>query len=464
MKLKSRKMPIKLLTSKELHPYQREVANMIVNNDNLFVFLEMGLGKTAITLLAINYLQTMKGYKSALILAPLRVVYNSWPSEIQKWADLSRTTWHIIHDKGKIYPLPKKNLYIANYESIPYIVEKKLYKNCDIFVADESTFLKSHKTKTRFKKLKKIMGGFKKKIMLTGTPSPSGELWELWAQTFLLDGGERLGKNFTSFRNKYYDSDFMGYKYTLKPNSRKQIESLIKEISVSAKASDYIDMPDKIIRDVVITIPDKTRERYYNEMEKTFMLSCDQGVITAANAAVMSSKLRQIVSGKMYGEDRYIIHVHEEKIKALKDIVETTQGNILCGFQFKFEKDSILRSIPHAQFIDGDTSATKSSDIIEKWNKKEIKLLCCHPSSAAHGINLQFGGNTLVWLSMDWSLEKTTQFEARLYRQGQKRPVFIYRIIAKDTIDIIMINRLKDKSVGQESLIKAIKKYVDQKI
>ena len=448
-----------MLTVQDLKPYQRKVANAIVSKPDLFVFLTMGLGKTVSTLMAIQYLIKKKRYKPALVVAPLRVVYSSWPAELKKWKELSTLKYHIIHGKGKTTALPRVDIYLTNYETIPYIVDKKLYRKMDIFVADESSFLKSHKAKTRFKKLKNITQSFKKKIFLTGTPSPSGELWELWAQTYLMDQGKRLKKSFWQFRGTYYDKDFMGYNYTLKPGAKQVIEDRIKDIQITMTAEDYMSLPGRIEKEITIRIPEGIKKKYYNQMEKEFIVQVKEGVVTAANAAVMSSKLRQITAGGMYIDGKEYINIHQEKTDCLKQIVETNSSNILCGYQFKFEKSFIKRSMPYAEFLDGSTSAKKSTQIIDRWNKGSIKLLCCHPASAGYGLNLQSGGNILVWLSRDWSLEKTVQFEARLLRQGQKKTVFIYDIVADKTIDTVIKQALSRKHKGQQSLIAALKDY-----
>ena len=448
-----------MLTINDLHQYQRSIANFILKKPGAFVIAEMGLGKTVATLTAINYLQKEKGYGAALILAPLRVVYNSWPDEIAKWQHLKDIKYHIIHGRGKNPILPKKPFYFSNYESIPYIIDKKLYKSCDILVIDESSKIKSHSAKTRFKPLKKISKQFKKVILLTGTPSPSGTLTELFSQVFMLDSGARFGGSFWAFQRKYYQSDFMGYNWELKDGAKKEIENKIKDLCIVLKAKDYLDLPECIHNTVVVDLPEKVREQY-REIEKEFIIKIKEDVITAANAAVLSSKLRQITAGCLYheGGKEYTI-LHQEKIEALKEIVEGTDSNILCAFQFKFERSLLTRAFPQAVFIDGSTNAADSSKAIKDWNAGKVRLLACHPMSVGHGLNLQGGGHVLVWLSPDWSLERTLQMNARVYRQGQTKKVFIHTIACRDTIDEVVIESLKNKSTGQAGLINALKRY-----
>ena len=445
-----------MLTKKNLHQYQRDIANFIVHNKKAFVIAEMGLGKTASTLMPLQWLQKNKALGPVMVLAPLRVALTSWPDEIANWSNLKGITHHIIHGKGKVPFPPKADLYLSNYESIPYIIDKKLYKPCETLVIDESSMVKSHKTK-RFKMLKKIQKHFKRVILLTGTPSPSGTLTEMFSQVFLLDGGQRLGTSFWSFQRKYYDSDFMGYNWTLKPGARKEIQNKVKDLTITLKAKDYLKLPPVVQTTIPVVLPDKAR-RLYDEMEKEFIVLLDDGAVTAANAAVMGGKCRQITAGGLYGDDGYTL-LHTQKIDALKEIIETTSGNVLCAFQFKFERSLLERSFPGVRFIDGSTGAAESKKTIADWNKGRIKLLCCHPQSVGHGLNLQNGGSVMVWLSPDWSLERTLQMNARIYRQGQKDKVFIYTIAAKETIDHVVIDALQGKDKGQNITIDALKAY-----
>ncbi len=451
-----------MLDTCHLHQYQRDIANFIIHNPHALVIAEMGLGKTVSTLMPVRWLQLNKGCGPALILAPLRVVYNSWPDELANWKPLTGATHHIIHGEGKIPFPPKVDFYLSNYESLPYIIEKKLYKSCDVLVLDESSLIKSHKTK-RFKLLKKIQKHFKRIILLTGTPSPSGKLTELFTQTFMLDGGQRLSASYWQFQNRHYEkADFMGYDWQLRSGAKQEIEKKIAPLVITLKAKDWLKLPPLIRSTITVDLPAKA-QKIYQDMEKEFLVLLDQEIITAANAAVMSSKLRQITAGGLYNEDGKYTLLHQAKIEALKELIETTKGNILCAFQFKFERAFLERQFPQARFIDGSTSAATSNLTIIDWNQGKIKLLCCHPQSVGHGLNLQAGGNILVWLSPDWSLERTLQMDARVYRQGQKKKVFIYTMACKGTIDNTVILALQEKELGQNRLINALKQYAHQK-
>ena len=450
------------LDTTDLHQYQRDIANFILKNPSAFIVAEMGLGKTVACLSAVRWLQKNKGAGPALILAPLRVVYSVYPDEIKKWKQLQDTTYHIIHGAGKKAPLPATDLYIANYESIPFILESGIYRKCGFIIVDESSMIKNHQTK-RFKSLKKIVKYFKRRILLTGTPSPSGDLLELWSQTYLLDQGGRLTSSFHRFRNRYYEkADYMGYNWNLRAGARKAIQNQVRDLTLVFKAKDYLELPPITYNTIKVWLPQKA-QKIYIDLEKDFLAQVLDEVITAANAAVMGAKLRQVTAGGLYHNDEGYTHLHDKKIEALREIVDGTDSTVLCAFQFKFEKTAIRKEFPDAEFIDGDTNITQSKTAINKWNKGQIKLLCVHPQSVGHGLNLQAGGHAMVWLSPDWSLERTQQMNARLYRQGQKNHVIVHNIVADSTIDEVVIEKLKTKDAGQNSLLQSLRQYAKGK-
>ena len=444
-----------MLTKNNLHEYQKRIVAFIIKHPQAFIIAEMGLGKTVAALYAILYLQKTLYLKKVMIIAPLRVVYNSWPREIRKWAELEGLSYNILHGKDKnILPTPEK-LLLTNYESLAHVEKYKLHKGYDILVIDESSFVKNHRTK-RFKLLKKMTPAFKRVILLTGTPTPSGNLMELFSQTFLMDRGQRFGTSFQSFRARYYDQkDFMGYTYELKPNAKQAIEKKINDISLVLKSKDYIDLPPVVRNTVLVKMPPKAWA-IYRSLEKEFIAMIQKKVVTVANSAVLSLKLRQVCAGHVYDNDGSDIFCHDEKTKALQEITEATDSNVLCSYQFKFERRKLTLAFPHAEFIDGGTSAQKSNELISSWEQGEIRLLCCHPASVGHGLNLQGGGNVLVWMSPDWSLERTQQMEARLYRQGQTKKVFIHTIACNKTIEIAVLSALCNKDISQKAFINAL--------
>lgn len=451
-----------MLEQKNLHGYQRDIGNAIVLRKNLFIIAEMGLGKTAPTLYAINYLQQIQNYGAALVFAPKRVVYNTWPSEIQKWQELQHLDYHIIHGKGKITPLPTKNLHLINYESLPFLINANLYKNFDILVIDESSFVKNHKTK-RFKMFKRIIPYFKKIILLTGTPSPSKNLIELFSQVYLLDQGIRLGKYITYFLKKYYTLSTYGYySYDLRPGSREQITNKIKDLCMTLQAKDYIKLPGIIKTTITVDMPTEAK-KIYKTTEKKFLIDIQNDRINIANATVKISKLKQIAAGGIYNNDKKYLILHKTKIETLQEISGNFDSNVLCVYQFNFEKELILSAFPDAKILGGEPTEKENNELINQWNNKKIKLLCCHPKAGGHGLNLQDGGNVIVWLSPDWSLEATMQLNARLYRQGQKKKVYVYTIACKNSIDIAIIKNLGSKDQSQKSLINALKNYASEK-
>jgi SNF2 family DNA or RNA helicase len=455
-----------MLTPSMLHDYQKSMVNYIVNNDAVFGILDMGLGKTISTLTPIKYLQRNQGYRSALILAPLRVCYSVWPEEITIWEHTQDMTCCIVHGPNKKKALDiNADIYVSNYESIEFIVDSGLWKRCDILVLDESSYVKSHKTK-RFKLLKKICGEFKKVILLTGTPSGSGDLWEIFTQTYILDQGERLGESFHWFKKRYYSpADYNGYRWELKKGARKKIESKIKDISVVYRAEDHLSLPDLIHNKVSVSLPPKARKAY-DEFEKDFLyqLSADEA-ITVANAAVLSGKLRQVCAGGLYTDDQGAWEkLHEEKLNALEEIIESTDKPVLVFFWFRFEKEMILKRFKRASFLDGSSKPGDLQAIVDAWNGRRIKLLCCHPASAGHGLNLQKGSGVMVWLSLTWSLEQYQQAIARLYRQGQRETCIVHSIICENSVDGVVMKSLINKGVGQDKMINALKQYAKSRL
>jgi len=444
-----------------MHDYQKKTANYIASNRATFGILDMGLGKTVSTLTAIKYMQKQCGYKSALIIAPLRVCYTVWHQEIKAWTHLNDMTCHIAHGKTKDTALAESaDIYVSNYESIQWIVESDLWKKCDILVLDESSYVKNHKTK-RFKLLKKIAAEFKKVVLLTGTPSGSGQLHEVFSQVFLLDGGERFGKSFHQFQKFYYQqTDYFGRQWELKPHARVAIEKKLRDISIVFRASDHLNLPEFISNSISVSMPDDAYA-VYQALENDFLYEITKDeTITVANAAVLSGKLRQVCAGGLYKEEGWV-QLHDAKITALKEVIDSTDQPVLCFFQFKFEKEMIQKCFRDVSFIDGDCKPSDAQAIVNAWNSGKIKLLCCHPSSAGHGLNLQHGSGIMVWLSLTWSLEQYEQAIARIYRQGQKRTCVMHVITCTGTIDDVVAVSLRHKGQGQKSFIENLKKYAE---
>lgn len=447
------------------HGYQVRSVQHCLDNPRSALFLDMGLGKTVIVLTTVSNLLQRQAITGALVLAPLRVVYNVWPNEVQKWDHLNHLKCNIIHGKRKAQQLwDSADIYVSNYESLFWIFEQ--LKNTtpyawpfDMIVFDESTALKNQDTK-RFKLLKLMIKRFQRRIILTGTPSPNSML-DLWAQYFLLDDGKRLGTSKYWFKNEYFfQADYHGYKWDPLPGAKEDITKKISDITMRLKANDYLHMPKLINNEMHWEMSDK-HYAVYKELENDFIASIDGVLVTATNAAALSSKLRQYVSGFVYdSESNKAIDVHSEKIDALAEIVEGNPGeNILCAIQFRYEYELIKQKFPNAPVIYGSMSQAKTRNTIRKWNESRIPLLIVHPASIAHGVNLQEGGRMLVWFGIPWSLEHYLQLVARLHRQGQEKPVVNHFLVAKKTVETRIVAALQNKEEQEASFLQGIIDY-----
>lgn len=443
------------------HGYQIRCAKHCLRHKRSALFLDMGLGKTVIVLTVISNLIQRGLISSALIIAPLRVVYNVWPTEIEKWDHLSELKLQIIHGKNKEAQLrSQSDVYVTNYESIPwlfdYVTQNETFQCLiDMIVFDESTAIKSSTTQ-RFKKLRLMMKRFDRRIILSGTPAPNS-LLDLWSQYFLLDDGARLGSSKYWFQNAYFfQTDYQGYEWSPLPFASEDISKKVSDITIRLKAEDYLDMPKLIHNEIRWNMKPKIWKKY-REFERNFLFDLDNEVVTAQNAAAKSTKLRQYVSGFVYDEEGKPIDVHSDKTDALVEIAEGNAGeNMLVAIQFRYEYEIIKRKFPDAPVIYGGMSQSTTRALIKKWNEGSIPMLVVHPASIAHGINLQAGGRFLVWYGIPWSSEHYQQLLGRLYRQGQTKPVINSFIIAKDSIEERVVETLKTKGETEKSFLKKL--------
>ena len=416
----------------------------------------MGLGKTSITLTAINNL--LFDYFDAhrvLVIAPLRVAKNTWPEEIEKWNHLSDLKYSVVvgTEKERTSALKENaDIYIINRENIPWLVEKsKLPFDFDMVVIDELSSFKNYSSK-RFKSLMKVRPNIKRIIGLTGTPTSNG-LMDLFAEFKILDMGVRLGRFIGQYRNAYFTPDKMNghivYSYKPLPGAEDAIYERISDITISMKAADHLKMPELIECETVVQMSEKEKKSY-TTLKKELVLSIPDGEITVANAASLSNKLSQMANGAIYLEDKEFVTIHDRKLDALEDLIESANGKpLLVAYWFKHDLERIKERF--------DIREIKTSNDIKDWNDGKIPLAVIHPASAGHGLNLQSGGSTLVWFGLTWSLELYQQTNARLYRQGQKNTVVIHHIITKGTIDEDIMKALKRKDKTQSSLIDAVK-------
>lgn len=449
------------------HDYQKYATEYIETNPVAAVLLDMGLGKTSITLTAVNDL--MFDYfdvHKALVIAPLRVARNTWSAEIEKWEHLSDLKYSIAvgTEAERLAALKAEaDIYIINRENVQWLVEQSgVPFNYDMVVIDELSSFKNHQAK-RFKALMKVRPKAKRVVGLTGTPSSNG-LMDLWAEFRLLDMGERLGRFIGQYRTAYFRPDKMNghivYSYKPLPNAEKQIYEKISDITISMKATDHLPMPELISSNYPVYLSEEERKRYEN-LKRDLILELPEGEITAANAAALSGKLCQMANGAIYSDDESVLRIHDRKLDALEDIIESANGKpLLVAYWYKHDLERIMERLDKLKvnYAKLDTDAS-----IKKWNAKELDVALIHPASAGHGLNLQSGGETLVWFGLTWSLELYQQTVARLWRQGQTADtVVIQHIITEGTDDLKILKALEQKDFTQASLIDAVKADIEK--
>ena len=448
-----------ILSKANLHNYQKYSVDFIINHPAAALLLDCGCGKTVITLTAVNDLMFDRfEVHKVLIIAPLRVARFSWGAEIRKWEHLKNLRYSVVvgTEKERRTALQQKaDIYIINRENLPWLIENSKF-DYDMVVVDELSSFKNHQAK-RFKAFMKVRPQVKRIVGLTGTPSSNG-LMDLFAEFKLLDMGQRLGRFIGQYRSAYFQPDKMNgivvYSYKPLPGAEEKIYEKISDITISMKATDHLQMPELIMSRCEIELSPKERQKY-EQLKKDLVLPVGEEEITAANAAALSGKLCQLANGAIYDDDKRAVQIHDRKIDALEDIIESMNGRpMLVAYWFKHDCDRIAErlselKVPFAK-LDTDES-------IEKWNRGEIPVALIHPASAGHGLNLQSGGSTLVWFGITWSLELYQQTVARLWRQGQKQTVVVQHIIAKNTIDENIMAALEKKEHTQSALIDAVK-------
>lgn len=447
------------------HEYQRFVIDYIKQNPIAAVFLDMGLGKTSITLTALNdLLFDSFDVHRILVVAPLRVARNTWSSEIKKWEHLQDLQYSIVvgTEKERMAALEKRaDIYIINRENVQWLVEKSGKKfDYDMVVVDELSSFKNHEAK-RFRAFMKVRPKVKRIVGLTGTPSSNG-LMDLFAEFKLLDMGERLGRFIGAYRANFFSPDKMNgtivYSYKPIPGAETMIYNRISDITISMKATDYLKMPELVSSRYEVQMDDVEKQKY-EEFKKDLVLEIEDGEITAANAASLSGKLSQMANGAVYSDDLTVMQIHDRKLDALEDIIEAANGKpVLVAYWFKHDLTRIKERLRKLKVI---YQKLDSDESIRKWNEKELQVGLIHPASAGHGLNLQSGGSTMVWFGLTWSLELYQQTVARLWRQGQtENTVVIQHIVTAGTIDERILKALEQKDNIQSALIDAVKAEV----
>lgn len=440
------------------HKYQEIAIQHLLNNDKAGLFLQMGLGKTISTLEAISELMHNRfEISKVLVIAPLRVAQTTWPEEIKKWDSTKHLSYSQILGSKKQREeglIKQADIYIINRENVTWLVEHLGKKwDFDMVVIDELSSFKAPRSK-RFKSLKKVISKCKRVVGLTGTPTPNG-LIDLWSQIFLLDQGARLGRTVTGYRDRFFLPDkrnqMVVFSYKLKVGAEEKIHSLIGDICLSMEAKDWLDLPERIDNLVEIELPPKIK-KLYKEFEKKQILELESGDITALNAATVTNKLLQMSNGAMYlDEDKGYEDIHELKLDALSEIVELNEGkNILVFYSYRHDLERLKMRFKGSKMLETSLDITN-------WNKGKIPMVLAHPASAGHGLNLQSGGNIIVWFGLPWSLELYQQANARLHRQGQKESVIIHHLLCKGTVDNRVMSSLQGKRKVQDDLIQYLK-------
>lgn len=453
----------------DLHPYQKFCVNFIEEHPNCGVFLDMGLGKTIISLTAISHLLYDSFEVSrVLIIAPLRVARDTWVAELGKWEHLQglRMERIIGTPKERVAALSRRaELYIINRENVEWLVKHYAGRKLpfDMLVIDELSSFKNSKAK-RFLALKKVLPQFSRVVGLTGTPAPNG-LEDLWPQIFLLDRGQRLGRTMKSYLDMFFDTpnSWLPYKHELKPGAEEEIYRRLGDICVSMRAADHLQMPERVDNIVELTLSSR-EEKLYRQMERDMLLPYADGDVLALNAASLAGKLLQLANGAVYDEFHNVRVIHDRKLDALEDLIEAANGKpllVMHSYQHDLKRIQDRFGKYGPDNLDGVRELKTASDM-EDWNEGRIKVAITQPASTGHGLNLQYGGSTIVWFGLNWSLELYEQANARLWRQGQKQTVVIHHLVTKGTMDEQVMQALRDKAADQNALMAAVKARISE--
>lgn len=448
------------------HAYQHYCINRLLADEALALFLDMGLGKTVITLTAINDLKYNRfAISKVLVIAPKKVAEATWSKEAAKWDHLKML--RVVPVLGTLSKRIRAlntpaDIYVINRENVSWLVE--YYRNTwpfDMVIVDEFSSFKNYQAK-RFKSLTWVRKNITRFVGLTGTPAPNG-LIDLWAQVYLLDEGKRLGKKITHFRERYFEPDQRDrdhvFSYAPKPGADDVIQQLIGDICVSMKAEDYLELPDCISVTVPVILDSKAKAAY-EKLEKEMLLEVDESTIDAGSAAVLTNKLLQLCNGAVYDENRAVVEIHNCKIEAFLELVEGLNGKpALVFYNFQHDLIRIKKALTNSGLKVRELKGPQDED---DWNNKQIDILLAHPASAAYGLNLQEGGNHVIWFGLNWSLELYQQANKRLHRQGQKEKVIIHHLTVDGGRDEDVMAALEDKGSTQDKLMESLKARIEK--
>ena len=439
------------------HEYQQRMIQRVVDQEHVGLFLDMGLGKTVITLTAIEDLMYDRfDVSRVLVIAPKRVAEDTWSREHRKWDHLKDLRVSVVCGSAaqrKKALAEDADIFVIGRDNVAWLTEILPEWPFDMVVIDELSSFKSNQAK-RFKALRKVLPRSRRVVGLTGTPSPNS-LMDLWAELYLLDRGERLGKTIGCYREEYFrpgkTDGHVVYNWEPRTGAREKIERLISDICVSMSAEDYLELPERIDVEVPVVLSEKERA-LYQEMEREQILSMGDtdDPVVALNAAGVMGKLLQMANGAVYTEKGNVVRIHEAKLDALEEIIDTAGEPVLVFYSYRHDKDAIQKRIKGVREISGPAD-------IADWNNGKIPVLLAHPASVGYGLNLQDGGHVIVWYGLTWSLEHYQQANARLYRQGQAKPVIIHHLIAEGTVDEQVMRAIKHKDTSQAALLAALK-------
>lgn len=439
----------------EPHNYQQFATDFILEHPISCLMLDMGLGKTVITLTALWQLALDSfDVSRILVIAPKRVAEDTWPKELSKWEHLSGLDATLVmgtRAEREAALRQQTFLYIINRENVSWLVANHPW-DFDMVVIDELSSFKSNQAQ-RFKAMKKVRPLVSRIVGLTGTPAPNS-LLDLWPEMYLMDMGQRLGRFIGGFRDRFFTPDKRNreiiYSYKPREGAEEAIYGLISDICISMKAVDYLDMPELIMNRVEVSMDSRER-KIYDDFQRDMVVSLQGEELDAVNAAALSGKLTQMANGAVYGENRKVLHIHDRKLDALEDLMEAANGKpLLVAYWYEHDLQRIKARFKNARCID-------TTQDIDDWNAGKIPLALIHPASAGHGLNLQEGGCTIVWFGLTWSLELYQQLNARLWRQGQKHTVVIHHIVTKGTHDEDVLRALDNKDTRQSALIDAVR-------
>lgn len=454
----------------EPHQYQQKAIQFCLERACAGLFLSPGLGKTSCILAVVSTLKKMGLVNKVLILAPLRVCYATWPAEITKWDDFSHLSIGVMHGKDKAKVLREEHdIYVMNYEGLKWLQAETAKGSFpfSMLVIDESSKMKSTATQ-RFKIIRKMLNKFARRYILTGSPA-ANSLLDLFGQVYCMDTGATFGPYITAYKAQYFQqTGFNGYDWVLRPGAEAEIHAKVAPRVLQMSAEDYLEMPKLIKTNIVVQLPDEAQVQYLS-MEKKLKLDIEEGKVTAVNAAVAIGKCRQIAGGSVYSSDdpsgdRVVHHIHNAKLEALEDLVEELEGqSLLVFYEYQHEADAINKYFGgKVPIIGGGMSQVLSAKIMAAWNRSELPLLLAQSAAVSHGLNLQQGGSAMCWYTLTYSLETYEQAIARLYRQGQEKPVFVYHILAKNTVDYAVLGIINKKDKQQNNLLTALGEYWKQ--